>query len=169
MNSIPVEIERKFVILMPDVTLLEKMPGYTKSEITQIYISSLPGVTHRVRKREYSETTVYTETKKIRIDSTSAYEDDREISEEEYLSISENIKKDTSPIKKVRRTAVYKGKTLEIDIYPNWNKTAILEVELSDREEYFDLPEFIKVILEVTGDKKYSNASMAISFPRELI
>ena len=169
MNNIPIEIERKFVISIPEIGNLEKMPDYTRSEITQIYISSPQRITHRVRKRLYSEKTVYTETKKIRIDSLGAYEDEREISSEEYLSLSCNIKAGTNPIKKVRHTFSYEGKTIEIDIYPNWTKTAILEVELVSREDSFKLPDFIKVILEVTGDKRYSNAGMSCCFPSELI
>ena len=67
-----VEIERKYVILMPDVTDMEKMQDYTVSDIVQIYLNSHLGVTHRVRSRKYGERIEYTETKKIRMDKMSA-------------------------------------------------------------------------------------------------
>ena len=58
--------------------------------------------------------------------------------------------------------------TVEIDIYPEWDSTAILEVELRSRDEQISLPDFIKILKEVTGDKRYSNASMSRTFPEEL-
>lgn len=166
--DIPIEIERKYIIKLPDVNSLSKMPGYTKSEITQIYISSPRNITHRVRKRVYPEKTVCTETKKIRIDKCSAYEDEREISEEQFIAIALGQKEGTLPVKKVRHTFSYVGKTVEIDVYPNWKNTAVLEVELESREERVSLPDFITVVRDVTGDRRYSNASMAISFPDEI-
>ena len=169
MSNIPIEIERKFIIKLPDISLLEKMPDYTRSEITQIYISSPPAITHRVRKRIYSDKTVCTETKKIRIDKISSYEDERNISLEEFSEIAKNIKDGTLPVIKTRHTFSYLEKTVEIDIYPNWKRSAILEVELKTKEEELSLPESICVLSEVTGKRKYSNASMAQTFPDEII
>ncbi|MBR5144843.1 MAG: hypothetical protein IKW53_07320, partial [Clostridia bacterium] len=36
-------------------------------------------------------------------------------------------------------------------------------------EEQVEIPEFISIIKDVTGDKKYSNAAMSRSFPEEII
>lgn len=168
MNSIPVEIERKYIIRIPSEEKMYSCEGYTVSEIQQIYIESFPRVTHRVRRRKKNGKTVYTETKKIRIDKMSSYEDEREISERDFLSLSNNIKKGTVPIEKVRHTFDYLGQTFEIDVYPKWKNTCILETELESRDKRVEFPDFIKIIKEVTGDKAYSNASMAASFPVEL-
>ena len=61
------------------------------------------------------------------------------------------------------------GVCFEIDVYPEWQHTCILETELSSREERLVFPAQLKVLLEVTGDKKYSNAAMSHTFPEELI
>lgn len=167
--SIPVEIERKYVIAMPDTAKLSGLPAYTVSEIDQTYLASADHVTHRVRKRVFGEKTVYTETKKIRIDKMSAFEDERELSEDEYTELLKLRKDGTVTLKKVRHTFDYSGQTFEVDIYPEWQKTAILETELESRETEVVFPDFIKVIAEVTGDKRYSNASMSLEFPKELL
>ncbi len=167
--SIPVEIERKFVIRLPDVDILATCDGYTFSEIEQTYLESEEGVTHRVRARRYFENAVYTETKKVRIDKMSALEDERQISEDEYRSLLEKRKRGSVTLRKVRHTFEHLGKTVEIDVYPEWKASCVLEVELSSRDEDVRLPEFINVVKEVTGDKKYSNASMSMRFPDELI
>ena len=167
--SIPIEIERKFVIEMPDISVLSSLPGYSSSDIEQTYLSSDAGVTRRVRARKYQGRTVYTETKKMRIDNMSAHEDERKITREEYETLLSEIMTGTVTIFKTRHTFDFSGRVLEIDIYPNWRKTAILEVELDSREATLDMPDFIKVVAEVTGEKKYSNAAMAHEFPNELI
>ena len=167
--STPIEIERKFVIAMPDVSALSAIDGYSASDIDQTYLSSAPHVTRRVRARSYSDHTVYTETKKVRIDKMSALEDEREITESEYADLLREIAEGTVTLRKTRHTFPYFGRTVEIDIYPDWQKSCILEVELKSEDEELILPDFIRVIKEVTGDRRYSNASMSREFPTELI
>ncbi|MBR5140695.1 MAG: hypothetical protein IKV16_06535 [Clostridia bacterium] len=162
-----IEIERKYIIKLPDTSRLTEECGYTESDIVQIYLSSEPGVTHRIRSRRYGDKTVYTETKKTRIDKMSAYEDEREISEAEFSLLSKGIDAATRPIIKKRVTFDYLGNTVEIDIYPDWHRHAILETELLSREACAALPEYIEIVREVTGDFRYSNAVMARSFPEE--
>ena len=164
-----VEIERKYVIKMPDLSRIRKEDGYTESGIVQIYISSGEGVTHRVRKRSFGTSVVYTETKKTRIDSMSSHEEEREISEEEFSSLSRKIKEGTRPLIKTRYTFSRNGITFEIDVYPEWSKTAIMETELENREVSVEMPDFIEIVSEVTGERKYSNAFMSSVFPEELI
>jgi CYTH domain-containing protein len=163
-----IEIERKYIIKLPSIDDMKNEAGYTVSRITQIYINSPAGVTHRVRKREYADKTVYTETRKTRIDKMSVVEDEREISEEEYLSLSKNLKIGTRPVLKTRHTFKSGENVVEIDVYPEWKKTCILETELSDRGETVSFPDFIEIVKEVTGEFEYSNASMAKSFPPEI-
>ena len=164
----PIEIERKFVIKIPDIKLLCQLNCYTVSEIRQDYLASSPAVTHRVRMRAYPDRTVYTETKKIRIDRMSVIEEEHEVSAEEYAALIEKKSPEHKTVAKIRHTAEYKGKIFEVDIYPEWKKTCILEVELNSRDEMVEMPPFIRIIKEVTGDKSYSNAGMAQSFPKEL-
>ena len=167
--STPIETERKFVILKPDFERLAACEGYTVSKITQIYLKTEEGVTHRVRSREYEDRTVYTETKKTRISKMSVIEDEREISVREFQEKSALIDKGLKPVEKIRRTIRYMGHTVEIDEYPEWQSCCILEVELPSEDAPLSLPDFIKVVCEVTGVKAYSNHSMAKGFPSEPI
>jgi CYTH domain-containing protein len=168
MSETPVEIERKYIIELPDISELSKMESYTASDIEQIYLSSSPAVTHRIRKRVYNDRSVYTETKKIRIDKISSYEDEHEISAEEYARLSLNIREGSTPLSKRRHTFSYLGQTFEIDVYPEWKGSSILETELDSRERGVEFPDFIKVVKEVSGIKEYSNSSMSMRFPDEV-
>ena len=163
-----VEIERKFIIKIPDMAELSAKSDYTSSEIVQIYLKSAKGVTHRIRSRRFSDKTEYTETLKVRIDKMSVNESESEITEERFLVLKDSIAQGSEPITKVRHTFSFLGHVFEIDVYPAWKSTCIMEVELCSREEKVDFPEFITVLAEVTGDKRYSNAAMSHSFPEEI-
>jgi CYTH domain-containing protein len=164
-----IETERKLIIMTPDEEILRKEKSFTKSEITQIYLED-PIATHRVRKRIYEDGRAeLTENKKVRISKMSSIEDEREITEGEFLSLAEKIEEGAHPLRKTRRTFEYLGRVVEIDSYSEWISTSVLEVELESEEEELRLPEYIRVIADVTGVKKYSNHSMAHNFPEELI
>lgn len=162
-----VEIERKYIIKMPDISLLSLQPEYTQSEILQIYLPSKNGETHRIRYRKYADRKEFTETKKIHIDKMSSEEIEDFITEEQFSQLSKQLREGSVPLKKVRHTFVYLGNTIEIDIYPQWINTAIMEIELRDRAQKVELPPFIQIICEVTGNKAYSNSSMSRKFPDE--
>ena len=167
--SHPIEIERKYVIAMPDIGLIELQDSYTVSDILQTYLESEPGITHRVRARSYKDATLYTETKKMRIDKISSFEDERQISEDEYVRLLERIKAGTHTLRKTRHTFLYLGQMFEVDIYPEWQRSCIMETELDSPGKEVLMPQFISVIAEVSGDKRYSNASMSYEFPEELV
>jgi len=164
-----IEIERKYVIKKPNIDSLRRERGYTESRIVQIYLESESGVTHRVRERRYSDSVIYTETRKTRIDYMSSHEEEHEISEAEFLSLSRKIKEGTRPILKTRYTFEYNGVTFEIDVYPDWKETAIMETELDSREKMVEIPSVLEIVKDVTGDSRYSNAAMSRAFPDELI
>ena len=44
-----------------------------------------------------------------------------------------------------------------------------MEVTAGENDVKIAMPDFIEIVKEVTGDKKYSNASMSKEFPKELI
>ena len=148
---------------------MRECEAYTSSDITQIYLSSEPGVTRRVRSRAYQDGRVlYFETEKQKVDEMSSIEREREITKTEFDNLSLQIAPKTRPIIKTRHTFDYLGQTFEIDVYPEWERTCVMETELTSRDTEVKMPDFIRIIAEVTGDKRYSNAAMSRSFPEEL-
>ena len=99
----------------------------------------------------------------------SCFEDECEIDENTYKSLSLEIKKGTSPIYKVRHTFIFNSQLFEVDIYPRWHDTCILETELSSRDSEIDFPDFVEIVRDVTGVREYSNASMSRTFPKETV
>ena len=164
-----IETEYKYIIKKPELSVIREMTGYTESKITQIYLEN-ENATHRVRRREYSTgEVIYTENKKVRISRMSSTEDERTINVAEYEALSKNIERGASPLYKVRRTFEFSGKVFELDFYDGWEKSCIMEIELEYENEEIKYPPFIEILADVTGNKTYSNHSMAHSFPKEII
>lgn len=159
-----VETERKFIIEMPNVPLLALQEGYFSAEIKQSYLETDKNETRRVREYVRDNAPKYFETVKRRISAISAIEDEREIGKSEYEALLKNIKKGSRTIRKTRYSFPYKGRLIEIDVYPEWKKYAIMEIELADENEEINVPDFIKIYLDVSGKREYSNASLAMNF-----
>ena len=166
-NENGLEIERKFLIVMPDIAELSGIAGAEVSEITQTYLLAEPEVADRVRKRSYESKVVYTRTVKKRVSGMSAFEDEKVISEEEYTQLLVNADKSKIPVKKTRCAIPFKGHILEIDIYPFWHKQAVLEIELDSEQDTYCIPDYLKVIREVTGNRAYSNRALSGVIPDE--
>ena len=64
-------------------------------------------------------------------------------------------------IRKTRYCLVYKNQYFEIDIYPFWKDKAIIEIELNNENQEFEIPKQLKLIREVTNDKRYKNSELA--------
>ena len=148
---------------------MRECEAYTSSDIVQIYLDAEPGVTRRIRSRAYADGVVrYFETEKRRVDEMSSIEREREIEKTDFDNFSLQIAAKTRPIIKTRYTFDYLGQTFEIDVYPEWERTCIMETELPSRDTEVKMPSFIRILADVTGEGRYSNAQMSRTFPEEL-
>ena len=151
-----IEIERKYLIKMPDEEFLATIEGATVTDITRTLslcrLSRL--LRKRVRKAEKNGKAVYTYTLKFGHSRSMRHEQEEALDEKKYLSMLKQADKNLTPIKKRRwKIPMKNGLFAEIDIYPFWKKQAICEVETETEDEYYTLPDFIEVIREVTEDE----------------
>lgn len=164
-EKVKYEIERRFFIRMPKTSLLEEKAKL--SRIQQTYLLSDDGTTARVRKREADGVITFTHTVKKRVNAARRVEEESEISAAEYEQLLLSADPACHSIEKLRYCWEYKEHCLEIDIFPFFTKKAIMEVELSDESESFEIPAELDVICEITGDRRYTNAEMAREIPAE--
>lgn len=162
------EIERKYLIAYPDVRALLAMEGAVCDELAQTYLLAPEGVTSRVRRRRHADgTSTYTHTVKRRRSMLVNDEAEREITETEYLTLLQSRNPALRTVEKRRITLPYGGLALEIDLYPFWERTAILEIELPSESTEAPLPPFLTVLREVTEDARYKNECLARNIPAE--
>lgn len=159
------EVEKKFLIKYPDIEHLKTISDYT--EIEQIYLKSEDGISERIRKRGKSGEYLYYHTVKKHLTDMTRIEEERVISLAEYEELKKRADEKYNIIYKTRYCADYEGHTMEIDVFPFWSRQAFLEVELSSEDEEFRIPDFIKVIRDVTEDKYYTNHALAYNIPAE--
>lgn len=159
-GSEPLEIERKFLIRYPDPELLERVCS-RKLMITQTYLLSENGISRRIRKTQCGGNTQYRYNEKERISERTRIEREREIPEEEYTALMKEALPGARSIHKTRYCIHSKDLCFEVDIFPEWDDRAYAEVELEDEDQEFEIPPCLSVIKEVTGDRRYSNLSLA--------
>lgn len=156
------EIERKFLIEKIDLeTLRSSVEGpIKKCRIEQIYLVAKEGE-RRIRKQTINEKTSYFYTEKVTITELKRSEKERRLAKEEYEAYKKEADDTRNTITKTRYVFEFKGQTLEIDFYDWASDKAILEIEIPNEKVQVELPDFIKVIKEVTYDKAYKNHSLA--------
>ena len=161
------EIERKYLIHYPDTAMLDSLPNCEKVEIVQTYLHSTNGAEVRVRKRGKNGNYIYFRTEKRRVSQTARTEVERRITRSEYAALLEDADPARRPIIKTRYCLTEKNRYYEIDIYPEWKKQAVMELELTSDDEEVVFPDQIKVIRELTGIPAYANHALALAMPEE--
>jgi len=165
----PFEIERKFLIYYPNIKELENMPNCRKVDITQTYLKSVDDTERRVRARGIDGDYLYYLTEKKKITGIKRVEVEKKLTPDEYIALLMEADNKLHTIKKTRYCLTEENRYFEIDIYPEWQNQAIMEVELNDENEKINIPKFIKIIDEVTDDDNYKNYSLAKKMPKEKI
>ncbi len=159
-ENMPLEIEKKFLIKMPDLEWIRKNTNCQIAEISQTYLGlKQNGFGDRVRKMTISGRTKFFHTSKKSISDMTRIEIEREISEDDYTRYLIRGHKGRT-MKKTRYMVYLNNLKYEIDIYPFWNEVAILEIELKTEKDKYVIPDFIEVISDVTGNRDYSNSSL---------
>lgn len=160
------EIERKYLIRMPDASLLSSFPS---SRIEQIYILTDDQGRERIRCRESGGKKVFTHTAKKRLSDLTRIEIEDEITEEAYTELAKRKDPDRNVIRKTRYLYDYRRQIFEIDIFPFWVDRALMELELQSEDQQILLPPDITVVRDVTAEKAYTNASIARAVPNETL
>lgn len=161
----PHETERKYLIRMPDVKKLAGLSNCERVEIIQTYLQSDSGEEIRVRQRGSNGHYTYYETKKMTAPgapSCQRIELEKRLTKDEYLERLMQADPKKRPIRKDRYCLMDGSQYFEIDVFPFWKDRAIMEIELTDPDEEIRFPKMIKVIREVTNDKNFRNANLAV-------
>ena len=160
----PSEIERKYRV--QPVELVQIPVPWNEFRIVQTYLRPAePSSERRIRARGQNGDWIYYETIKRPVSDSvrTRIETERIITEREYVELSHEADPTRWVIRKRRVTFIWKNHCFELDIFAYPKKGLhLLEVELSDEDEVVEMPPFLSVIEEVTGDPEYRNATMAL-------
>lgn len=163
------EIEIKYLIAMPDPGFLRAQPESAVWEIEQVYLTAEPGTTRRVRRVVENGQERFYRTFKRPVSDMASDEDEGLISRETYARYLTEADPNKKPILKTRYRIPYAGQVLEIDVYPFWTDRAVLEIELESESQKPVVPEWLKVLKDVTADYRYKNSQLAKQIPMDEI
>ncbi len=169
-GNMPMEIERKYLIAMPDRVKLQLIPRCEATEIAQTYLTDADGMCRRVRKRGNPMLGyTFTLTKKKTVGYGERIELEEEISPEMYQALLHEAHPDKQTVHKVRYVFPFRKQVFELDVYAFSDTLATLEIELPSIDTPVILPSFIEVMKDVTGDERYSNYALSerLAFPAE--
>lgn len=158
---VPLESERRFLV-KSRLGVLSWPVKYESIEIEQHYLLGGPGETERVRRRGQHGTWVYTHTIKRPVSHGTSEEIERQITVRDYGALLMRVDPSRVPIQKFRICFLWKDRYFELDTFtsprPNLE---ILEVEVDAIDEKVDLPPFIELDREITGETQWSNHALA--------
>ena len=158
----PLETRRKYLIDCPDLQRLEKLPNCERVEILQAYLKSeIPGEMIRIRQRGSGGNYLYYKTRKRIIEGMQRIETEERLTRNEFLDLMMQADPDYRPIRKLRFCLSENGLYYNIDIYPQWDTRALMEVELYSAEDKVVPPEGIRIIREVSGEEEFTNPYIA--------
>ena len=160
---------KKFLIYYPNLKKLDELPNCTKVEISQTYLKKEDDTERRIRARGIDGAYLYYLTEKKKVSNITRIETERKLTQEEYLRYLMEADPNLKTIRKTRYRLTYNNQYFEIDIYPEWDNQAIMEIELSSEDEEIKTPKFINIIKEVTDDERYKNYAMAKEMPKQLV
>ncbi len=161
-EPIPRELERKYLIKYPTEETLKSIGEYSVSEIIQTYLKSDSNIERRVRQRgSQKDGFSFYYTEKTKISELERIENETRIDQNKYISYLAEADTSIHQISKTRYCFVYNRKYFEMDIYPFSKDYAILEIELSDKNEEIKLPPYLDIIREVTFEREFKNYELA--------
>ena len=162
----PLECERKFLVKMPDLAALRRLDNCAEVKILQTYLKpDKGGGERRLRIRSLLGHDTYVLTrKKPTGDLGSRIETERNLSAEEYLQYLKERDRRRSSINKTRFCIMDRetGHYLELDVYDEDRRYAVLEIETATLHELVRFPGCLQLMREVTGDERFSNHSIAL-------
>ena len=152
------EIEKKFLIQMPDLEFLKKQYPYTKKEIQQFYLASVDvKYEYRIRKVINDGQTILFLTKKSIESGIQREEEEVAIDEDTFNRLEKFV---ISQISKTRYT--FESEHLyEIDVYNESDENAIMEIEIQNPDENINIIPGVTVVEDVTNDDRYRNRNIA--------
>jgi CYTH domain-containing protein/thymidylate kinase len=155
---LPVEEERVYLI-----ELTGELPECIESEITQTYLVADPGIEVRLRRRSWGGEVVNVHKTKKHVSPTEVVETERQVSNALYESLLQQADPYRCTIRKTRRSFIWRGQYFEIDFFHTpVDNLMMLQTKGVAQQENVNFPPFIKVLEDITGNKKYYNYNLAL-------
>ena len=83
------------------------------------------------------------------------------ISAKDYTALISQADTRVKQISKTRYCFIWNNMYYELDVFPFWNDKAILKIQPTDKSPKMEVPQFLRVIEDITDNMSYTNYSLA--------
>lgn len=164
-DGTPVEKFHKYLIEVDDA-LLEKLKSeanYSTSHIVQHYLTSDNGNERRIRRRERDGDVMFSYSEANYLATNERIKVDRVLTERQYNDYGHQIDKSLNVTDKMRYAFINNNSFFKLDVFDFDKTKGLLSTETGPEDTEVKLPEYVKVIKDVTGDINYKNYYLAKS------
>jgi CYTH domain-containing protein len=161
---VPIEIERKFLLRgIPDDRDLLSCRAEAL-EIEQWYLKVADGFEERIRRTSTNQETFYHHTYLMSQSAGVREVQERTIDRDEYDLLRSAGDPCRVQVVKRRLRFVFESQVFELDIIrsPPSRSCFILELQIESEDQEIALPHFVRIAREVTGERAYTNADIAL-------
>ena len=159
----PVEKFNRYLIEVND-EMLEKISGeanYLTSHIVQHYLKAENGYERRIRSRTRGEDVMYSYSEANYLSNNERIKTDKVLTERQYRDYFHQVDKDLNVLDKTRYAFIANGLFFKLDVFDFDHTKGILCVDVPSDGSEAVLPDYIKIIKDVTDDLAYKNYHLA--------
>ena len=160
----PIEKFYKYLVEVDDDLLntIKNEQNFSNAHIEQYYLTSTNGIERRIRKRVRNGSELYSYSEAKVISSNERVKSDKILSSRQYYDYSNEIDHNLKAINKERYSFIKNGLFYKLDLFDFDTTKGMLSVQAAEYEDV-KLPEYVKVIKDVTNDFNYKNYYLAQS------
>ena len=158
----PVEKFYKYLVEVDDELLntIKKQQNYSNVHIEQFYLTSTNNIERRIRKRVRNGSELYSYSEARYLSTNERIKSDKVLSSRQYYDYSLEIDKNLKPINKERHSFINGNLFYKLDIF-DFDKTKGLVAVQCGNDDEAKLPDYFKIIKDVTDDRDYKNYYLA--------
>lgn len=160
----PVEKFYKYLVEV-DEDMLNKIKAeqnYSNVHIEQYYLTSTNGIERRIRKRVRNGNELYSYSEARYLSTNERIKSDKVLSSRQYYDYNSEIDHNLKPINKERHSFINNNLFYKLDIFDFDETEGLLSVQVGEGDE-IKLPEYIKVVKDVTNNEHFKNYYLAQS------
>ena len=153
-----IEKFNKYLINVDDALLerIKNEDNYSTSHIVQHYLTSENNMERRIRRRERGDDVMYSYSEAKYLATNERIKVDRVLTKRQYKDFENQIDRNLNVTDKMRYSFIHNDSFYKLDVF-NFDKTK----GIISTENEAELPEYIDVIKDVTGDVNYKNYYLA--------
>lgn len=161
-EPIPIDTFRKYLVEMPDLDKLQKEFNSSKVDIIRTYLLNKDNSNERsILQRGSFGNFAFYYMEKRHFSGYDRIEVERMISAKEYTALISQADTRVKQISKTRYCFIWNNMYYELDVFPFWNDKAILKIQPTDKGPKMEVPQFLRVIEDITDNMSYTNYSLA--------